>query len=111
MDYNNRTFRGRTNSASGEVGGETLFHYYQEGDRLTGTYSGGTVVQGHLIGNVLPDGRLEFLYHHVNTSGELMAGKCNSVPSEDAHGKLVLQEEWQWLTGDRSSGQSEVEEI
>lgn len=111
MNYNNRTFRGRTNSASGEVGGETIFHYYQEGDRLTGTYSGGAVVHGTLLGNVHPDGSLEFLYHHINSTGQLMAGKCSSVPCEDAVGTLVLKEEWQWLTGDRSSGQSEVEEI
>ena len=111
MNYDNRTFRGHTNSAGGEVGGETVFHYYQEGDSLTGTYSGGTVDHGHLLGKVHPDGCLEFLYHHVNTSGELMAGMCNSVPYEDGHGKLVMKEEWQWLTGDRSSGQSEVEEV
>jgi hypothetical protein len=111
MNYNNKVFRGRTNSAGGEVGAQTIFFYYQDGDRLTGTYSGGAIVHGHLIGKVLPDGRLEFLYHHVNRAGELMAGQCNSTPCEGAHGKLILKEKWQWLTGDRSTGQSEVEEV
>jgi hypothetical protein len=62
------------------------------------------------LGLVHPDGSLEFYYHHLNEEGALMAGHCTSIPRfED--GKLILEERWQWLTGDRSSGKSEVEEV
>jgi hypothetical protein len=111
MNYHNRVFRGRSNSPNGEVSGETRFHYRQDGDRLWGEYSGGSIRQGHLLGKVHPDGSLEFLYHHVNASDELMAGRCTSTPGRDESGRLVLKENWQWLTGDQSSGQSEVEEV
>jgi hypothetical protein len=110
MHYDGKTFRGRTNTPNGEVTGETLFRYRQEGDRLSGEYAGGSIVHGHLLGTVHPDGTLEFYYHHQNTEGALMAGYCRSTPVE-IEGRLVLRERWQWLTGDRSAGESEVVEV
>lgn len=111
VNYNHRIFRGRTNSDNGEVGGQTTFHYRQSEDRVWATYSGGDIVSGHLQGKVHADGSLKFVYHHENVDGELMAGKCFSTPSQDTADCLVLKEHWQWLTGDRTSGYSEVEEI
>ncbi len=111
MNYNNRIFRGRINSETGEVDAQTRFHYRQEGGRIWASYHGGQVVTGHLQGKAHPDGSLEFLYHHENTQGELMAGQCRSVPTFDANGTLVLKENWQWFTGARNSGSSEVEEV
>lgn len=110
IDYDGRRFRGRSNSDNGEVGGGTRFHYHQRGDLLWGEYRGGAVEEGHLLGTVHPDGRLSFTYHHRNTRGELMAGRCESTPRFE-EGRLVLAESWQWLTGDQSAGSSEVEEI
>jgi len=110
MNYDGKTFRGRTNTANGEVSGETLFRYHQNGDRLTGDYAGGAIIVGHLLGTVYPDGSLEFYYHHRNTDGALMAGFCRSEPIE-INGRLVLRERWRWLTGDRSAGESEVVEV
>ena len=110
MDYDNRIFRGRSNSDNGQVSDSTHFHYHQQGNDLTGTYSGGVIASGHLQGKVEENGDLYFLYHHVTVDGRLMAGECRSVPSFDECGKLVLQESWQWFTGDRFHGVSEVEE-
>lgn len=56
------------------------------------------------------DGRLSFCYHHRNTDGVLMAGRCESTPRWEGD-RLVLDEAWQWLTGDRSKGTSVVEEV
>lgn len=111
MNYNGRIFRGKSNSENGEVSGQTKFHYRQCEDRVWADYSGGEVVSGHLQGKVYPDGSLEFVYHHENTAGELMAGKCRSYPSHEASGNLVLKESWQWFTGDQTSGMSEIEEV
>jgi len=111
INYNNRKFRGRTNSPNGEVDRETIFHYHQEDDRLRGTYSGGAIETGQLVGTVQEDGSLNFLYHHLTANGTLMAGECHSEPVPGEDGRLILQERWRWLTGDLSSGVSEVEEI
>lgn len=111
MDYNNRVFRGKSNSSNGEVSSQTKFYYRQSGDKIFADYSGGEITSGHLQGKVYPDGSLEFLYHHENVDGVLMAGICRSHPSFDASGKLTLNENWQWFTGDKSSGTSQIEEI
>lgn len=111
IDYNNRQFRGKVNSDNGEVSSQTLFTYYQKGNRLWGEYSGGLIQTGHLQGRVLENGCLEFLYHHENTQGELMAGYCYSTPSITADGKIVLSESWRWFTGECTSGQSVIEEV
>jgi len=111
VNYDGRVFVVRDNSDNGEVGGGTVFHYHQTGDRLTGTYEGGLIEQGHLVGSVHPDGSLTFVYHHVTTGGELRAGRCESEPTRDDAGRLVLRERWQWFTGDRSKGTSELVEV
>ncbi len=111
MNYHNKKFRGRSNSENGEVSSQTVFHYFQEGIKLWGTYSGGSIIDGHLLGTVSEDGSLNFLYHHINENGELMAGQCRSIPELSSKGNIILKERWQWLTGDQSNGYSEVEEI
>lgn len=113
MDYNldGKTFRAVVNAANGEVGAETRFHYRQSDRIVTATYQGGEIVSGHLIANVLPNGQLDMRYHHINTKGELMLGKCLSTPKIMPNGRLRFLEEWQWLSGDRSSGTSEIEEV
>ncbi len=110
INYDGRLFRGVSNSDSGEVSSETLFRYHQDGDVLSGDYAGGDVRIGHLLGLVHNDGSLEFTYHHINVCGELMAGRCESrVRHED--GRLMLDERWQWLTGNQDHGTSVVMEV
>ena len=113
MTYNldGKTFRSLSNTANGEVGAETLFHYRQTADIVTADYSGGSIVIGHLIARVLEDGRLDMRYHHLNRTGEFMLGQCLSTPERLPDGRLRFKENWQWLSGDMSSGYSEIEEV
>ncbi len=104
-------FRGVANSANGEVSGDTIFRYEQYGNVLRGSYGGGAIVQGDLLGTVNDDGTLDFLYHHLNADGQLMAGRCHSVPRFEESGRLVLDESWEWMTGDKSAGESVVAEV
>jgi hypothetical protein len=105
-----KVFRSVSNTSNGEVGAETRFHYQQTGDLVTATYQGGEIVAGHLIATMQPNGQLEMRYHHLNAKGELMVGRCTSTPRQLADGRLRITEEWQWLSGDMSSGRSEIEE-
>ena len=111
INYDNRAFRGRVNTDNGEVSDETRFHYRQDGARLWASYSGGSVITGHLLGHVNEDDSLEFVYHHINVDGELMAGRCCSTPTIESDGRLIMNESWQWMTGDQSAGTSQVEEV
>jgi hypothetical protein len=111
INYDGRVFKSVQNSAAGEVSGETVFHYRQKGDLVWAEYSGGEIVFGHLIAKVLEDGALEMRYQHLNRHGELMTGKCFSVPEVLPDGKIRLRENWQWTSGDFSEGESVIEEI
>lgn len=113
MDYNleGKVFRSVSNTDNGEVNADTLFHYRQDGDIVTADYSGGGIVAGHLIAKVLADGRMDMRYHHLNADGDFMLGKCLSTPERLPDGRLRFKEQWQWLSGDMSSGYSEIEEV
>lgn len=110
INYNNKTFSPVSNTENGETSSETIFLYKQNGNILTSEYSGGQIVQGHLIGLVDDEGNIDMRYHQVNQKGELMTGFCTSKPEILANGKIRLHETWQWTSGDQSKGNSILEE-
>ena len=110
INYNNKIFRPISNSENGETSNDTVFHYKQTGNILTAEYSGGRIIKGHLIGLVDSQGNIEMRYHQVNDNGALMTGICRSVPERLPNGKIRLHESWEWTSGDRSKGQSVIEE-
>lgn len=111
ISYENRKFRIVRNTEGGEVGSETVFHYHQKGRTVWAEYSGGEIINGQLIANCDDDGNLDVRYQHINTGGELKTGKCRSTPEILNDGRLRLHEKWEWTGGDRSSGESVIEEI
>jgi hypothetical protein len=111
INYNNKTFRSVTNTANGDVSTATQFFYKQSANIVTAVYSGGNIVSGHLIAIAAADGKLDMRYHHVNINGEIMTGICFSTPEQLPNGKLRLHENWQWTSGDKTSGSSIIEEV
>lgn len=111
FSYDNKTFRSVENSAHGEVGPGTVFRYHQNDLFVWAEYYGGDVVFGTLIAKVLADDSLDMRYQHLNKEGHLMTGVCTSTPERLADGRIRLHEKWRWTCGDRSSGESVVEEI
>ena len=110
-DLDGKIFRSISNTGNGEVSGDTVFRYRQDGDIVTATYSGGVIVAGHLLARVLDNGQLDMRYHHVNDKGDFMIGRCISTPEVLGDGRMKFKEEWQWLCGDMSSGRSEIVEV
>ena len=111
LNFHKKIFGSLSNTANGEVGNETLFYYSQAGDIVWAEYAGGAIVKGFLIAKVLESSVLDMRYEHINSSGELMTGKCYSTPEVLSDGRIRLYEKWQWTSGDMSSGESIVEEI
>jgi len=111
MNYHNKKFKVLANTDNGETSLETIFHYKQEGNILTSSYSGGKIVKGHLIGLVTENGIIEMRYHQINTNGDLMTGICSSKPELISDGKIKLHERWEWTSGDFSKGSSVLIEI
>ena len=110
INYNNKIFKPIINSDNGETSDETTFYYRQKDNILSADYSGGKILTGHLIGLVDSDGNIDMRYHQINLYGEIMTGICKSVPEILPNGKIRLHESWQWTSGDRSEGQSVIEE-
>jgi hypothetical protein len=111
ISYHQKTFRSSTTSDNGEVDGQTLFYYQQQGRLVWGTYEGGAIVKGTLLATADEQGVLDMRYQHLNRQGELMTGVCRSVPERLPDGRLRLHETWRWTSGDGSEGQSVVEQV
>lgn len=111
IHYDGRRFRSASNSPGGDVSGETVFHYRQQGDVVWATYAGGAVTLGTLIATVAPDGGLSMRYAHVRPDGALVTGTCTSTPEVLPDGRLRLHERWQWTGGATGAGTSVVEEL
>jgi hypothetical protein len=111
INYDNKKFASVQNSETGEVSGETIFHYHQKEAIVWAEYSGGEIVFGTLIATADENGKLDMRYQHINKSGELMTGKCLSTPEILSDGRIRLHENWQWTSGDLSAGESVIEEL
>lgn len=111
INFNNKVFRPISNSENGETSAETVFLYKQEGKILTSEYSGGKIKKGLLLGLVDDNGQIEMRYQQINDQNEFMTGICTSIPEIMSNGKIRLHESWQWTSGDKSKGNSIIEEI
>lgn len=111
INYQGRLFRPVKTEGASDTTAETIFNYSQKGDLLTGSYAGGAVRYGHLIGIVDAAGHIKMRYHHITKDGELMTGICRSTPEFMDNGKIRLHERWQWTSGDGSEGRSTLEEL
>ena len=111
VDYNDKFFKAISFSPNSETSSDTIFHYKQNGDLLKGNYSGGGIRFGHLIGLLDKHGNIDMRYHHLTEGGRLQTGVCKSRPEIDLKGKIILYEEWNWTSGDFSSGSSVLKEI
>lgn|SRR5690242_17945966 len=111
INYHNKVFVPLSNSENGEVDPGMQFVYQQTGNIVTSTYTGGRIRSGHLIALVDEQGNLDMRYHQVNDQGEITTGICKSTPEQLANGKIRMHEKWQWTSGDRSEGESLLEEL
>ncbi len=111
IDYNNKVFKALVNDHTGHVTSNTTFYYYQKGTVLWGTYEGGAIAKGTIVGKVLADGKLQYHYQHITNEGKMYTGYCESTPEAKYNGRIRLFEKWHWTSGAEGSGTSIVEEL
>jgi len=109
INLNGKKFRAKKNSENGEICGATIFHYFQDGEKIWGEYFGGKIEFGILAGRA-KNGAIEFNYWHF-CEKKFRAGCCVSTPEILANGKICLHEKWQWTAGEKGGGESIIEEI
>ena len=105
------TFRAVSNAGNGTIDNSTKMEFLQSDEHLEARYMGGSVATGHVIGKKKSESEATLLYHAVTVEGEIQAGKASAVFKMGADQKLRMYLNWQWLTGDQSSGTSEWEAI
>jgi hypothetical protein len=103
---NGKNFKASANSANGEVGSETLFHYHEDSRAVWAEYSGGRIARGFLIGKRVSPTTLDLRYQHVSLDGSIKTGICRSTLSLEADGRVMIREKWQWTCEDHSEGES-----
>ena len=108
MNLTGLAFKAVANSKNGSLNTETTMRFTSDDDDLIiGSYSGGTIIAGHVLGKRLSDSEIEMLYQGATVNGQVQAGKAHAKFRPNADGRMSMYLEWQWLTGERSSGQSE----
>ncbi len=111
ISLKNKKMRPTMNTTNGQVNEQTLFEYNQEGDLIWGTYAGGAVARGVLVGKMNASYDIRFYYLQLDANGTLHEGNSSSSTEFLNDGRIVLYENWEW-TGDKNgSGNSIIEEI
>lgn len=108
MTLAGKTFRAVANSSNGTMNTDTTMTFVSEDESgILGVYGGGTIKTGNVVARRVSDSIVEMLYHCVTVSGELKAGQARARFTSDPDRGLCMHLDWQWLTGDRTSGRSE----
>lgn len=99
ISLDGRTLRAVESSEGGEVGGDTRLHFEQEGRRIRARYSGGDIVDGHLLGTF--DGqRWDIRYVQLNERNETATGHSIGEVELLDDGRVRVEDEWEWESRD-----------
>lgn len=108
ISLDGRTLVGVSNTADGEVSGDTRFRFDQTGDRIYAHDAGGDIVDGHLVGTF--DGsEWDVRYSQINSQHETASGHAVGTVTRCADGRIRVTDEWEWESQD-GSGESVLEE-
>ncbi len=110
INYDGRTFRSAAAETASADGAGPVGHYHQDGDVVWAEFAGGKVVRGSLVGSCRRDGVLELAYSQLLSTGEVVAGRCTSVPDVLEDGRIRLSEHWERFGPAGSTGVSVIEE-
>jgi len=109
ISLDGRTLVGVANTDAGEVSGDTRFEFEQEGKRIYAHYTGGSIVDGHLVGTF--DGNeWDIRYSQINKDNETASGHSVGTVELLDDGRVRIEDEWEWESQD-GSGVSVLEEI
>ncbi|WP_423746563.1 hypothetical protein V5735_20070 [Haladaptatus sp. SPP-AMP-3] len=103
ISLDGRRLAGVANDEAGEVGADTLFNFEQEGERIYANYSGGAIVDGHLVGTF--DGKQwDVRYVQINEASETATGHSVGNVELLNDGRIRVEDEWEW---ESKSGEGE----
>jgi hypothetical protein len=87
MNLSGTTFRAVSNSKNGSLNTETEMRFKTDSDVVTGDYSGGSIIAGHVLGKWSGSGsELDLLYQGATVNGEIQAGRALAKFTRDGDG-------------------------
>ncbi|MGM4919682.1 hypothetical protein [Tardiphaga sp. 813_E8_N1_3] len=95
-----------TDNAHGLSTAATTFQYASDGATVTGSYHGGHISVGQIVGKSTSPDTIELLFQCLTTDGQLLSGQSSGRVARNHDGLLTIDFDWSWLTGDRSGGTS-----
>lgn len=95
---------------NGVVNQDTLFHFKQQGELVTGEYEGGRIIKGFLAG-ISRRNSLTFTFCQVHTDRQFRSGQsaCEIIFSHQ--GRIRIIERFSWDSPENDSGINVFEEI
>ena len=94
---------------NGVVGRDTLFDFFQAGNVVSASYSGGRVQVGYLVG-FLEDNTLSFRYCQISEENRIDGGTSSARIETIDGGRLRLIESFKWESKE-GSGENNFEEV
>ena len=109
ISLDGRTLVGVANTDAGEVSEDTRFEFTQDDERIYAHYSGGDIVDGHLVGTF--DGKeWDIRYSQLNSEHETASGHSVGTVFLLDDGRVRVEDNWEWESQD-GSGKSVLEEV
>jgi len=99
FDLHRKRFRVEANG-SGSANEQTIFHYRVDGAMLLGSYRGGPILMGQIIGKPLDDRSFALRFQCLTIHAELKSGLSRGVVSMRKDGRLGMAFEWAWMLPD-----------
>lgn len=101
-----KRFLAQANTANGTINTETEMHFTEDADIIRASYAGGSIVRGDVMARWTGAMQIDMCYHCLTASDALQAGKAKAHFDRTSDGRLAMRLDWQWLTGDRTKGES-----
>lgn len=93
---NNKRFR-VVDNPNGLSDTATIFEYTQEGDILSGTYAGESILKGYIVGKFIKDDVIKLMFQCITNRGELRAGTSEGKINKLTSGKIKINFKWRWF--------------
>ncbi|MCB9896694.1 MAG: hypothetical protein H6825_01695 [Planctomycetes bacterium] len=94
---------------AGVIDADTVFHFRQDGDRVSARYAGGRLEDAHLMGTLQGD-TLRFRYVQRQTDGTVDGGESTCTVERLTDGRLQIRERFEWASR-AGSGENLITEL
>lgn len=97
-NINNIAMRTISTSDESEVSQATIIKFQQQGRTIAGSFSGGPIIYGFLVGKFVDRLRGEFRYVQIGDNGLIDSGKSNFVLEVSGQEVVRLIECYEWTS-------------